>query len=311
MKHAIKRVISGSVRRAARYLATRHPLFADDVLNEFAQQRFGTPVPLGHYYSPLPDIHELERRMARWNVAGWFDPIRWDVSKQAAFLQKLLPYKAESEKLPSAAAIAKQGYGLGYGEVESQILYCMIRNYQPRQVIEVGAGVSTYFILHAGAENAAAPSVTSIEPYPSQKIIDLAERKNISLIHDQVQNVPLSTFQSLGASDILFIDSSHSSKLDSDVNWLYLELLPRLNPGVVIHIHDIVFPYLTTPPDHFMLRHSMIWNECTVLKALLTQNNAFEVLMCQSQIHHEKQEALRDFAVRYSFPSSLWLRKVS
>jgi hypothetical protein len=101
----------------------------------------------------------------------------------------------------------------------------------------------------------------------------------------------IEVFQTLDENDILFIDSSHVSKIDSDVNWLYLEVLPRLKKGVVIHIHDLPFPYLSVPREHTLFTHHLFWNEAVVAKAFLLFNEAYEIVLCQSMLHFEHPEA--------------------
>src|SRR5207249_666123 len=109
------------------------------------------------------------------------------------------------------------------------------------------------------------------------------------------------------------IDSSHVSKLDSDVNYLLLEVMPALNRGVIIHIHDIAFPYLCVPREHPLFAMFQFWNEAALLKAFLLFNHSFEVLICQSWLHYRRPEAISlicpFYNVKKHFPASIWLRK--
>ena len=119
----------------------------------------------------------------------------------------------------------------------------------------------------------------------------------------------------MSANDVLFIDSSHVSKKDSDVDFLFLEVLPRLRQGVLIHIHDISFPMPALPREHFLFDTYLFWNENALVRAFLTFNTAFRIVMCQSYLHHHKPEALQSLVPAYNpqihFPTSLWLRRVS
>jgi Methyltransferase domain len=155
--------------------------------------------------------------------------------------------------------------------------------------------------------------MTCIEPYPTAKITELADQGRIRLCAKEVQDVEIKTFRDLEENDLLFIDSSHVAKVDSDVNWLYLEVLPNLKTGVVIHIHDISFPYLTFMPEHPLFEHSLLWNEAALLKAFMMYNEVFGVLMCQSYLHYECPEAIKNmvscYDARRHFPASLWLVK--
>jgi hypothetical protein len=129
-----------------------------------------------------------------------------------------------------------------------------------------------------------------------------------------VQDLPLETFAELAENDILFIDSSHVSKIDSDVNYLYLEVLPFLKKGVTIHIHDIPFPYLSLMPEHRLFDHSLLWNEPVIVRAFLTFNHAFTILACQSYLHFKCPEVLKSLIRIYDskmhFPASLWIKKI-
>jgi ABC-type transporter Mla MlaB component len=143
----------------------------------------------------------------------------------------------------------------------------------------------------------------------------MAGQHQLHLQETEVQNIALDRFELLESNDILFIDSSHVSKMDSDVNWLYLEVLPRLKKGVIVHIHDIPFPYLTLPADHPLFTTYMLWNEAAVVKAFLLFNDSFEIMQCQSLLHYDDPEAIHETVKIYDhekhFPSSLWLRKTA
>lgn len=142
----------------------------------------------------------------------------------------------------------------------------------------------------------------------------LAAQGKVKLFEKQVQDFDPRLFDDLAAGDILFIDSSHAGKVDSDVYFLLFRVLPRLKKGVVIHLHDIPFPYLTCPPTHPMFSHSLYWNEAAMLQAFLMWNKTFEVLACQSYLHYRCPESIKKVARIYNpgkhFPSSLWMKKV-
>jgi hypothetical protein len=317
--------VGEGLRRAAKqifahailYLTRKHPYVIDRLLDEIIKHRYQMPFPLTHYYSPLPDIPAVKGRLSRWHKKGVFDEHHWDLTQQKNFLEQLRAFTPESDALPSYAEVAVEGYGPGYGEIEAHLLHCMLRYLKPRKVIEVGAGVSTYFTLNAlrmnNEEGHVPGEMACIEPYPSRKIDELADQGRISLYAKEVQDVEINTFGDLEENDVLFIDSSHVAKVDSDVNWMYLEVFPNLKKGVVIHIHDIPFPYLTVMPEHSLFEHSLLWNEAALMKAFMMYNDAFSVLMCQSYLHHECPDAIKEVVSSYDkqkhFPASLWLVK--
>lgn len=294
-----------------------NPGLAEQLLEERIRRRYQLPVQLDSYQSPLPDIPAVKRNLARWYRPANLDPAQWSLDKQSQLLEMLCPYKSEADALPNAVQIAAAGYGLGYGEVEARLLYMMVRYLKPRRVLEVGAGVSTFYTqsaLERNGTDGSAGTVLCIEPYPTEKLKELDQQGRITLEPKQVQDVPIEVFQTLGANDVLFIDSSHVSKIDSDVNWLYLDVLPQLKPGVVIQIHDIHFPYLTVQPNHPLFDLGLLWNEAALVQAFLQDNHASEVLLCESQVHHERPAALKSLVSIYEpeehAPSSLWLRRV-
>ncbi|MDZ7784588.1 MAG: class I SAM-dependent methyltransferase [Halioglobus sp.] len=126
------------------------------------------------------------------------------------------------------------------------LTYCMIRHLAPSKVIEVGSGFSSCLILDTNELffNGAIET-TFIEPYPQllNSLITKEDAGSIKLIPERLQDVDTSVFDALHAGDILFIDSTHVSKIDSDVNYLFFEILPRLEKGVTIHFHDIFYPF--------------------------------------------------------------------
>lgn len=278
---------------------------------------YAVPVEPTHFYSPLPDVSSLKRRSRRWFRQGDFSHVSIDVAAQRSLLKQLTAFSHELPNLPSFSQITSDGFGLGYGEIEASFLHCMIRHYKPRRMIEIGSGISTRFALHALQLNRDANAVPfeldCVEPYPRPKLKELADSGQIRLRAREVQDVGLDHFRALQEGDFLFIDSSHAGKLDSDVYYLYLEVLPKLNRGVIVHIHDIMFPYLALSPSHPLADLSMLWNESAIVKAFLTFNDAFQVLMCQSHLHYNCPEALQEVVAAYDpaqhFPSSLWLQK--
>jgi predicted O-methyltransferase YrrM len=277
------------------------------------------PVDPVHYYSPLPDVNKARKNIQRWRQASQLPGVRMDLDSQLSFIKQLKPFSSECSQLPGFEQVTKAGYGPGYGETEALFLHCIIRYLKPRVIIEVGSGVSTFFSLNALDMNRkdsdlTVPEMWCIEPYPSNNIKALAKEGRITLHVKEVQDVPASFFERLGENDILFIDSTHAGKIDSDVYHIYLEILPRLKPGVVVHIHDICFPFLTCPPEHPVFPLSMLWNEGALCQAFLAFNDGFEILSCQSELHHKRPAEMNDILNFYDrerhFPSSLWLKRV-
>ena len=160
----------------------------------------------------------------------------------------------------------------------------------------------------------AASKLICIEPYPREKFQSFADQGKIHYYHNQVQDIEISKFLELEKGDILFIDSSHVLKADSDVTYLYLEVLPRLKEGVFIHIHDICYPYYKLQPENHLFDSSILWNETEVLTALLTNNQTFDILFSLSYLHLKRPDILEKVSKLYQrnihHPSSIWLKKI-
>ena len=297
--------------------ATKRISSIDRLVTRFFQFWYELPVPPTHYYSPLPDVSTVRTGVGRWYSPSEMPGITLDEAAQSQLLSELSRYQAECAALPSFADVQRSGYGPGYGEVEAHLLYCMVRHFEPRNIIEVGSGASTFFALRGleanRREGQPVAAMTCIEPYPTAALESLVRQNHTKLIASEVQDVSPALFSALSDRDILFVDSSHVSKTDSDVNYLYLEVLPRLTPGVIVHIHDISFPYLTFPPEHPLFVHSILWNESALVRAFLMFNAGFDILMCQSYVHHRSPHLLRNAIPIYDperhFPASLWLRR--
>jgi len=183
----------------------------------------------------------------------------------------------------------------------------MVRYFQPRLIIETGSGLSSLLLCEAATKNNGA-SLICIEPFP-QKFLKVGFPGLDQLIEKKVQDVDLEFFSQLQSGDILFIDSSHTVKIGGDVNYLFLEVLPRLKPGVVVHVHDIFLPF-----DYrrdWVMEEFRFWTEQYLLQAFLTFNSEFEVLMANNYLSHYYEADLKA-----TFPSlnswiggSFWMRR--
>lgn len=314
IKKKLRKLQSVGLREAIKII-TRNFLFGKG----FAFfEKFGIHVLPVYYYSPIPDTRELRKNFDRWYREWSFAGVDFNLEEQLNLLNSLRAYKIECDKLPSSGDIAEQDFGEGYGEPESHILYSMIRHFKPNTIIEVGSGYSTFFSVKALSLNKQQNGIDSkmicIEPYPHPELKKIRGDCQIQILPKLVQDVGIDFFNVLGKGDILFIDSSHIVKIDSDVNYLYLEVLPNLKKGVVIHIHDISFPYPTPNPDYWIFRKHQFWTEAAIVQAFLMYNSTFKILMCSSFLHYKAPETLCSvfniYDPRRHFPSSLWLQKI-
>jgi hypothetical protein len=260
--------------------------------------RFGLHVVPVHYYSPLSDLRDLERTVETWARKSDLPGLDFDREKQARNLQEVcLAYQEEYYGNQVYRKAVAERYGPGFGYLEAQALHAFLRHLKPRRVIEVGSGVSTLCMLQALARNqqegCPACHLTCVEPYPSSKLKAL---QGIELLEKRVQEVPWAFFQELQAGDFLFIDSSHVVKPGSDVNYLILEVLPRLRAGVYVHFHDIYWPY-DYPRD--LLHNFFAGAESSLLRAFFVHNNRTRVVFCMSYLHYEAPEVLKQVFPEY------------
>ena len=274
------------------------------------------------YYSTLPVLGELRQTRSRWDRPSSLAGLQIDVGA----LCKRLGVMAEQweDEFRGVAGDyvenTRRGFGPGLPAFDARTLYYFLRDYKPRRYLEVGSGLSTYYASLAAARNAAEGSpllLTCVEPYPFDALRTLPD---FELVEGFVQDTPLEVFESLESGDVLFIDSSHALKVDSDVAYLFLEVLPRVKPGVLVHIHDVPFPFnVPYPADTWLFgeRWPVYWNEAMVVQAFLAFNTSFEVLLSVPMIRHEDESFLLERFPDYvpvaddpNPPSSLWLQRV-
>jgi predicted O-methyltransferase YrrM len=252
-----------------------------------------------HYYTPIADVHELRRTREFWAPRSSMAGIEMNVAEQTKALRDtVMPYEPEFRGNRIYNEGSAKGFGPGFGYIEAQCFHGVLRYLKPRRIIEVGSGVSTYCALQAMALNASdgvSATITCIEPYPSHFLRE-ARGKQITLIQSCVQHLDPTIFRDLQAGDLLFIDSTHAVKPGGDVTYIYLEVLPRLNPGVIVHIHDIYLPYLY---QRDLLRGVFQWSETALLQALLTFNSKMSTWFCLSLLHYDAPDELREIFPEY------------
>jgi hypothetical protein len=218
----------------------------------------------------------------------------------------------EECRFPTAATSDPLEFHLSneyFESFDAEVLHTFIRHFRPKTVIEIGSGHSTLAIRGAMALNRADGSggrIISIEPYPDP----LLQNATDQLIVKPVEQISWKLFDQLQPNDILFIDSSHTVKIGGDVLYEYLEILPRLRPGVLVHVHDVFLPHHY--PRHWVIDEHKFWSEQYLLQAFLTFNNAFEVIWASSFMSGRHTHRLRRLFPQWGAaaapPSSFWMR---
>ncbi|HEY3661439.1 MAG TPA: class I SAM-dependent methyltransferase [Candidatus Udaeobacter sp.] len=268
-------------------------------------ERRGFHVTPVHFYQPIPETQTLPETL--WNRPSDLVGIDMNEAMQLDLLRNHFPkFRGEYNNL---AVEPPPGQKRPFHGVDALAAYCMVRHFQPRLIIEVGSGFSSLVLGQAAAKNKNTRLIC-IDPFPGELLRgDNSVPALQSLTESKVQNVDVEFFSQLGSGDILFIDSSHTVKIGGDVNYLFLEVLPRLNPGVIVHVHDIFFPFEYR--RDWVLDEFRFWTEQYLLQAFLTFNSEFEVLLASYYLSHYHEEDLRA-----AFPNlprwvggSFWMRR--
>jgi Methyltransferase domain len=258
--------------------------------------RMGVVILPNHYLTAVPDLLELERSRRRWAHPSSLNGVTFDLAMQCRNLREVCsPFEAEYRGNSTFLEAVRSGWGPGFGYVEAQALHGVIRHLKPARIVEVGSGVSTRCMLEAIELNRAegrAAELISIEPYPSAAL----RNAPVQLIAKPVQEVGLEIFEGLACGDLLFIDSSHTIKVASDVTFLILEVLPRLRAGVVVHFHDINLPF-DYPRETLRTIHQ--FEETALLHAYLIGNRNVKILFCMSQLHYQRPTAIAEVFPEY------------
>ena len=241
--------------------------------------RIGIHLLPKHYYTPVSDYSWLRKHSPLWQRPLSMRGVHWDLDEQFHWLAET----CDGHYAEALETTRELSVGPGYGRVEAHVLHCFVRKHAPERVVEIGSGTSTAVMAQAAALNSRdgrpRTSIITVDPYPAQELHQLP---GVEVRSDYGQAVGPALTDELGAGDLLFIDSTHALKTSSEVGWLYLEVIPSLAPGVVVHVHDIFLPYLFRPT---LLSEYFDWQETALLAALLTGSDDVRVLCCQSALH--------------------------
>ncbi len=281
----------------------------------------------GDYSSPLPDYKEILARsqvLFEQDTAGC-PGIDLREEAQLKLLERFSYYYGDVPFPTHPQETTRYYYENDwFGYADAITLYSVLRHYKPQRIIEIGSGYSSAAMLDVNdlfLENKV--HFTFIEPDPERlyNLLRREDKNKHTILQNQVQDVPLEVFRALTANDILFVDSSHVVKVGSDVAHILFDILPELNAGVIIHFHDIFWPF--EYPREWMLL-GIAYNEAYFLRSFLQYNDAFEIMFFSSFIAKRHADVLREkmplfprevhvtlnevpIMVR---PSSLWLKKV-
>jgi hypothetical protein len=285
-------------------------------LFDYAEKRGLHIVPV-HFYTPIPHAQVLPENL--WTNRNELPGLDLQMAAALDLVRSLAQdYQTEYNTFsfnptsdPQRFYVANSAYSCG----DAELLYGMIRRSKPQQIVEVGSGYTTLLIAEAILRNCqeqpgSVCEFTAIEPYPPDYLSPLPAGVT-RMYTSPVQAIDRKVFTNLVDGDILFIDSSHVSAIGSDVNALYLDVLPRLAAGVFVHIHDIFIPY--EYPRNWIRSARFYWNEQYLLNAFLLFNRDFEVLLPTHAVFRNHRLDLEQWIPSCrrpaSCPSSFWIRK--
>jgi len=280
-------------------------------LDDFFFMKIGVLPVIDHYYQPLinPKKHLIKSLRDDRDLPG----IDFNTEAQLDLLSKF-NYNDELIKFPLEKTKKVEFFynNEWYETGDAEYLYNVVRHFKPGKIIEIGSGHSTLMVLNALEKNKEENSNyhcnhICIEPYERPWL----EKRGVEVVRKKVETIDKAFFETLEANDILFIDSSHMIRPQGDVLFEYLEILPILKPGVIIHIHDIFMPkdYL----NEWVYEH-FLWNEQYLLEAFLTFNDKFKIIGALNYLSFHYQKELAEkcplFAQRTHIePRAFWMIK--
>lgn len=224
--------------------------------------------PPGHFYSPLNDIPDTADDAAYWECVDLRPEYQKCLFSELAKITDFAPTRRRWRENSM------------FGQADSWTLARMIAHRCPARIIEIGSGFSSAVMLDTCEALKLPIQLTFIEPFQPDRLRSiLRDGDRATIIETPVQKWGPEYFGQLQAGDVLFIDSSHVVKVGSDIAHLFLRVLPRLQSGVIVHLHDIFYPY-SYPPT--WISEGRAWNESLFLRCLLVGGDRFKVLAFNS-----------------------------
>lgn len=264
-----------------------------------------------HYYEPQFDNRETKQPFSQDRTLPGLD---WNIAEQHKVLATFL-FSQELAHLPQEKPDTLD-FHLNNDTFESgdaEYWYQLIRSIKPRKIFEIGSGNSTLMAIKAIRRNREQdPNYNCkhicIEPYEMSWLEDT----DVSVVRQKIEDLDIEFFSELEENDILFIDSSHIIRPQGDVLFEYLELLPTLNKGVIVHVHDIFSP--KNYPKEWLKDEVKFWNEQYLLEAFLSHNSSWKIIGALNYLHHnhyEKLKSVAPFLTPNREPGSFYIKKIA
>ena len=273
-------------------------------------KRIGVFPIIKNYYEPIFDFEILKNDLnSKRNLPG----INFNIQEQISFLRKL-QYIEELKGLNLLKSSPNYNFNIKnsfFEEGDAEIYYSIIRHLKPKNIIEIGSGHSSLIALEAVDKNYKVDQIKSellcIEPYENKWL----EEKGVNVIRKKIEEVKEDLFINLKKNDILFIDSSHVIKPQGDILKIFLELFPKLNKGVVIHIHDIFTP--RDYPSKWLKEENRFYNEQYLFEAIMDHSKRYKILLSLNLLKNDYFKDLKNncpYLNENCQPSSIYLEVI-
>jgi len=277
-------------------------------------QRRGWHLQRADFYSPLNDLPFLEANPDLWKDLDPSAEIEWNHEGQLATARRVAAFVEELRDVPDEAVAGEptrfHWNNNFWNAADALVQYGIARSFRPRRWVEIGCGWSSLLLARAIEANGTPTEVVQIEPYPNPALFSAVPREWTQ--HRVIlQRAPLELFDALEPGDVCFYDGSHCVRTASDVNWFFFRVLPRLAPGVLVHLHDIFLP--ESYPEDWIFERAQTWNEQYLLQAYLMSNPTVEILIANRWLFRREYEHLQELyqGVQPPWGCSFWFRKVA
>jgi Methyltransferase domain len=264
------------------------------------------------FNSPLPELERLDDGF--WEMPRSMLGVDLAVEDAIKLLtEQLASFIGEFERPAD-----RPGYTFSsssYGILDAELLYSIVRLRKPRVLVEFGSGASSHFIQMAARRNARdGQSLEHLifDPYPfTASPLGPVDGPVVKAVRaEEVE--PARVAEMLAEGDVLFVDTSHTVKTGGDVDHIYSAIIPRLAPGVWVHIHDIFLPY--EYPRRWVVDDRRLWAEQYLLQAFLAFNDSFRVRFPAMAVSRAAPEAVAGLVPGFSLaarPGAFWFERVT
>ena len=233
----------------------------------------------GDFYSVIPSAVDLKKYKYKiFSKKAGVYPVELNTESQILTLNAFRDMKEEPPFYSQEKRARFNIDNFSFSYDDAPILHYMMRMIRPKRIIEIGSGNSSACMLDTSErylDDQVKFTFIDINCQNLRKNLFDNDFERIDIIEQPVQEVDICLFRSLQANDMLFVDSSHVMKAGSDLSTIIFDILTILAPGVVIHFHDVRYPFQY---EENSVLNGAFWNEAYILRAFLMYNDAFGII---------------------------------